>query len=332
MILADKIANLRKKKGWSQEDLSNEVGVSRQAVSKWESATSIPDLNKIIKLSKIFGVSIDYLLNDDLGDDIDEKVIAEEFINYETEENIETISMETANQYIDFTKKTAYKVAMGVAMCIISPVVLIILSGLTTPEAGHIVSESLAVGVGLTIMLMINAVSVAYFVICAAGSRKYAFIKNEPIELAYGVKGMVEKSKQNYEEIHSRKLVIGIVLCILSPIPVVIMSIADDNDMLSLIGVAIGIAIVAVGVFSIVSTSIIYKGFKQLLEEGDYIRKTKARNKKNNQFREIYWSVVLAIYLIWSFAFTAWGISWIIWPVAAILYEVFDKIFYSIKK
>ena len=65
MILAEKIAALRKKNGWSQEDLAMELNVSRQSVSKWESAASIPDLDKILQLSRIFGVSTDYLLKDD---------------------------------------------------------------------------------------------------------------------------------------------------------------------------------------------------------------------------------------------------------------------------
>ena len=62
MILADKIIELRKKNGWSQEELAEKVGVSRQSVSKWEGALSVPDLDKILLMSQIFGVSTDYLL------------------------------------------------------------------------------------------------------------------------------------------------------------------------------------------------------------------------------------------------------------------------------
>ena len=54
MILADKIIALRKKNGWSQEDLAEKLGVSRQSISKWEGAQSIPDMNKILKLSEVF--------------------------------------------------------------------------------------------------------------------------------------------------------------------------------------------------------------------------------------------------------------------------------------
>ena len=65
MILADKIIDLRKKNGWSQEELAEKLGVTRQSNSKYEGAQSVPDLDKIIKLSEIFGVTTDYLLRDD---------------------------------------------------------------------------------------------------------------------------------------------------------------------------------------------------------------------------------------------------------------------------
>lgn len=66
MILADKIIDLRKKAGWSQEELAQQLGVSRQSVSKWEGAQSIPDIDKILQMSRIFGVSTDYLLKDEI--------------------------------------------------------------------------------------------------------------------------------------------------------------------------------------------------------------------------------------------------------------------------
>ena len=62
MTLAEKITLLRRQRGWSQEDLAERMGVSRQSVSKWESAQSIPDINRILELSRIFEVSTDYLL------------------------------------------------------------------------------------------------------------------------------------------------------------------------------------------------------------------------------------------------------------------------------
>ena len=62
MILADKIINERKRNAWSQEELADKLGVSRQAVSKWESAQSVPDIQRVIQMAQLFGVSTDYLL------------------------------------------------------------------------------------------------------------------------------------------------------------------------------------------------------------------------------------------------------------------------------
>ena len=88
MILADKIIDLRKKNGWSQEELAEQLGVSRQSVSKWESAQSIPDMGRIVQMSELFGVSTDYLLKDSM-----EKVEASEVTEEAAEEGVRTVSM-----------------------------------------------------------------------------------------------------------------------------------------------------------------------------------------------------------------------------------------------
>lgn len=71
MKLSDKIIGLRKYNGMSQEDLAEKLDVSRQAISRWESGTAMPDANNILQLSKLFGVTTDYLLNDDYQSDND---------------------------------------------------------------------------------------------------------------------------------------------------------------------------------------------------------------------------------------------------------------------
>ena len=71
MKLCDKIKQLRKANGWSQEDLAERLDVSRQAISRWEGATAQPDAANILQLSKLFGVTTDYLLNDEYESDND---------------------------------------------------------------------------------------------------------------------------------------------------------------------------------------------------------------------------------------------------------------------
>ena len=85
MTIADRIQSLRKQRGMSQEELADAVGVSRQAVSKWESEQATPDLDKVVIMSDIFEVTTDYLLkgiepvrtpdHKTMSDVIDQKVL-----------------------------------------------------------------------------------------------------------------------------------------------------------------------------------------------------------------------------------------------------------------
>lgn len=65
MSFADKLIQLRKAKGLSQEDLADSLGVSRQAISRWEQGNTFPDLLNLQKIMKVFGVSADYLICDE---------------------------------------------------------------------------------------------------------------------------------------------------------------------------------------------------------------------------------------------------------------------------
>ena len=65
MTFGEKIQKLRKESGLSQEELSYQLGVSRQAISKWERDSGYPETEKIVRMSKIFDVTLDYLLNEE---------------------------------------------------------------------------------------------------------------------------------------------------------------------------------------------------------------------------------------------------------------------------
>lgn len=323
MILADKITDLRKKNGWSQEELANQLGVSRQAVSKWESASSIPDLDKIVKMSIIFGVSTDYLLKDSLEERRDTEEILEcntAELGMDDEKGIRMISMETANVYLDLLRNISSRIALGVSLCILSPIMLIGLTGVSDKKEGMILSAEAAVGIGMTILLLMVAVAVAVFIIYGRKIEIYDFLEKEPIELAYGVKGLVEKEKLGYEAVHSRKLVLGIVLCILSAVPIMVLAVSDNNEMLTILGVNLCLILVSIGVYLLVSTGIVYGGFQKLLEEGDYTRSQKIENKRNDVIGKIYWCSATAIYLGWSFITMEWEKTWIVWPIAGVFY------------
>ena len=321
MILADKIIENRKKNGWSQEELADKLGVSRQSVSKWEGAQAVPDMKKIIQMSEVFGVSTDYLLRDD----IEEPKLPETApVDNGLEETVREVSMEEANAFLEHNEKAASRISTGVMMCILSPVILILLAGLA--EAGKIsMNETVAEMGGTMIVLVMVAAAVAMFLMTGMRGKQYDYLENIDIDTAYGVSGMAKERRAQYAEKHSRLLIVGIMLCIVAAIPMLILSMSgysNNTDVLPIIGVDAMLVTIAVGVKMIVLTCIRNEGYDKLLEEGDYTR----LNKKAGRFDGIYWGIVLAVYLGWSFVTNRWETTWIVWPIAGVLFVVYREI------
>ena len=322
MILADKIIENRKKNGWSQEELADRLGVSRQSVSKWEGAQAVPDMKKILQMSEIFGVSTDYLLRDD----IEEVKLPEEAapIDNGLEETVREVSMEEASAFLEHNARAARSISTGVMMCILSPVILILLAGLA--EADKIsMNEGIAEMGGTVILLIIIAAAVAIFLMAGMHGKQYDYLENIDIETAYGVSGMAKERRAQYAETHNRLLIVGIMLCIVAAIPLMILSMSNysnNTDVLPVVGVAAMLVMVAIGVKMIVLTCIRHDGYDKLLEEGDYTR----LNKKAGKYDGIYWGIALAVYLGWSFITNRWESTWIVWPVAGVLFMAYREI------
>lgn len=316
MILADKIMELRKKNGWSQEELAEKIGVSRQSISKWESAQSVPDLNKILLLSKVFEVSTDYLLKDEIGEDECTNEIAEKGFQPKY-----YISMEQANEFLKLKQLTAPRIALGVALCILSPVILILLSGATeTGFFSHVFTEESAVMFGLIILISLVATAVFLFITSGSKTQEYEFLDKEVIETAYGVDGMVRAEQKRYRNTYVKNCAVGVCLCILSVVPLFMMLMFTENDFLGCLGVCMLLCMVALGVYVLVRNGIIWESYEKLLQEGEYSKISKRNNKRNEHIGAIYWAIVTAVYLAYSFITFDWHRTWIVWPVAGVLF------------
>ena len=219
MIMADKIIELRKKNGWSQEELAYRLNVSRQAVSKWEGAQSIPDLDRVIAMADLFGVTTDYLLKDELGES--ETVYAEgsEVILDGSVEAIRRVSMAEANDYLSLNEKASDRISLGVLICILSPIPVILLSLAGETRRIPLNGDQGAI-LGCIILLMMVAFAVFLFVQNGMMLSKYSYLEEEFIDTEYGVTGMVKERKQEYEHTHMMWMTIGIILCVLSSIPI----------------------------------------------------------------------------------------------------------------
>lgn len=316
MILAEKIIKLRKQQGWSQEDLAMHMGVSRQSVSKWESMASIPDLDKIVKLSELFGVSTDYLLKDEVDDEPAPELFIEEQNN---DFRKRKVTLAEANEFMELRDRAAVRIATGVAMCIFSPVLLIMMGGYA--ETGKIaISENMAGGFGAAILLVIVAFAVMLFITSGTKLKKYEYIETELLDLEYGIAGIVEKKKEDYSGTYKVSVALGVGLCILSVVPLFVTMAFTEADHVMVTMVGLLLTLVAIGVFMIVRSLMINETYEQLLEEGDHTQEKKIEAKKNNNLATAYWCCALAIFLLWSFLSGDWHITWVVWPVAGILF------------
>lgn len=303
MILADKIIEERKKNGWSQEELANKLGVSRQAVSKWESAGSIPDLQIILQMSELFGVTTDYLLKDE---------IEEEPLNEYVETKTIKVSMEEANQYLDMKSRGSRIVANATSLCILSPVPLIVLGTMT--------EDHILIGFSLVLLLVLVAIAVYLFVNYGLHESHMQHLEKESFETEYGVSGMVRERREQYEPTFTRNIAIGVVLCILSVIPTIMAGVMEVEDYMSGISVGLLLIIVSIGVNILIRAGMIKSSYDTLLQEGEYTIEEKHLKKKTDAFSGAYWCLIVAIYLGWSFWTNNWKFTWIIWPVAGVLY------------
>lgn len=317
MILADKIIQLRKKSGWSQEELAAQMGVSRQSVSKWESGQSIPDLDKILKLSALFNVSTDFLLKDELSD---APVAVDQAP--EADAAVRTVSMEEADAFLTLQAQAAPKIALAVSLCILSPMLLIYLGALSDVEGGYRVSEAVAMAVGLPVLLLVVVGAVALFLRYGRPLERYDYLDKEAIELAYGVEGVVRKRHGAMVKRHTTRLIVGTALCILAAVPLFVSAVFEEQGALMgpVYGLLATLAMVAVGVYLLVETCTLNGGYQRLLEEGDYTRAKKEESKRNGPLLMIFWGVTTGIYLFWSFWTDDWERTWLVWPVAGVLF------------
>ena len=313
MIFADKLIALRKKAGWSQEELAEQLGVTRQSVSKWEGAQSVPDIDKILQMSRLFGVTIDYLLKDDQSEP--------EYTPDDEVSPLPRVTLAQANDYLAKTQANAPKLALATALCIISPIPLLALG--TLREAGLFgIRDDLAGGIGIIALLVIIAVAVAIFMQCSASVRAYEFLQEQAIETEYGVTGLAKERRDAFAPQYDKANIIGTVLCVLSAVPMFAAMMAGASFLVSA-SICLVLVLVACGVYAFVRVGTVQGAMDQLLEEGDYTRPNKAIKSRINALTAAYWLVVVAIFLWYTFGPYGNGqpqYSWFIWAIAGVLY------------
>lgn len=226
------------------------------------------------------------------------------------------ISLEEAKEYLAAEAKSGLMIAFGVLLCILS-------------VDGVMISEFAKMNevVGIAVMFALIAVAVGIFVYNGVLHAKWDYVKKEACQIDLTTANFVRTEKDRYASTHALRLTVGIVLCVVCWLPTVMLDFANLEEL----GGAMLFVIVGLGVFAIVYTCNVNGSFDNLLnvnadgtvsskygKNGDveYINDTAAL------VMNLYWPVITSAYLIWSFVTFEWWRTWIIWPVAAIIFGV----------
>lgn len=322
MILAEKILTLRKNNGWSQEELAEKMHVSRQSISKWESAASIPDINRILQLAELFGVTTDYLLKDEL----EEEVYTER--SSHTDSGLRKVGLKDAEGFLAASRTYTKRIALGVSLCILSPVPLILMAGASDSiPAMFPVKEDVSGGIGTALLLLVIACAVALFISSSMKMEPFSYLEKEEFELEYGVTGIITEKRKEYFPYYTRGLIIGVILLILAAAPLIISGGIGSHEMVYISFTALLFIIAAAAVHILVRVAMTKSGYDKLLSEGEYTPARKHREKRSERLGAIYWPIIVAVYLVWSFTTMNWRLTWIVWPVAALIFTAISAFF-----
>ena len=303
MKLEEKIVRLRKERGWSQEELADRLDVSRQSVSKWEMGTSVPELDKIIAMGELFSVSLDYLLKEDAP------------VTETPPDDRVRVERDTVDAYLALAPAAYARIALAVSLCILSPVLLLFLLSFSLDELSSL-SETAAVAWGVTVLLALVAFAVVIFIRYGMELTPYEYLKKKKLSLDEKTIAFLKGKQAEMRKKHAYGIGIGVGICVLSAVPLVATIASSDKTILQ--AVCLLLVACAVGVYLIVRFACALGVYDTLLSEGEYSDERKGRNEDG--IAGIYWSVVTAAYLGISFTTSAWGITWVVWPCAAILY------------
>ena len=317
MTFSEKISALRKQKGWSQEELAEKLMVTRQAVSKWESAQSMPDLDKLVQLSEALGVSTDYLLKDEQALSAPVPATAEQTVKPRH------VTQEEARRYLQLQTAAIPKTTLGVALCVWSPIALIGLPVLrSTLNWGF--PEEICSGIGLCVLLVMVAAGVALLLTASGKLREFEYLEREPIETDNGAREQALSMQREVLPICAKRNTIGVVLCILSVLPLfALMCVPGVPDGYYSLAVCALLLLVGIACLLLVRTGSMRGAVDKLLEQGDYTRENKAKSRFVGAVSAAYWLVVTAAFLFYTFGPNGNGqpqYSWFIWAIAGVLY------------
>lgn len=290
MSFGEKLQMLRKQRGLSQEMLAEKLNVSRQSVSKWENDDTYPEMDKMISLSQLFDVTLDYLVKENNKEDI---VIETDKKYYVTTQKIE--------DYKRRKVKTGRNIALAVALIISS------LSGYFIAEYYQLES------IGNFVFLIIVGFAVAFIIFNAIESEKFSELEKKEITMSFNDLECVKEEYLHFKTQFGIGVAGGVCLIIFS---VALITLLDDGGFMEMISLVQLFLCVAVAVFGFIYLGVKDSVYRFLVNNKEFIDE---KEKENHSLYGLTMPLAAMIYLVLGFTANLWHPGWIVFPVAAIL-------------
>ena len=306
MALANNIAQHRKRRGWSQEELAHRLSVSRQSVSKWESGQSTPDLSRVVELTQLFNTTTDELLGN---------VTANEPLV----ENGFTMDMPLATQYMHYKVASSVESTRGAVLCVGSPIVLFIT--LTMASLGVLgMSSSVAVSIGVVALLLCIVVAVRHFIVAANTESPIPRVAHSGFNVDASCRQDIQAKQKEYLPHYQRQISLGVAFFILSPVPVILIAVFSGQQAMILLALPILLILINLGLVRVIPASTRMEAYRFLLAGGDLDAGKSESTKRAEKLGAFYWPLLVAVYLGWSLTTMNWGVTWAMFPAGAALF------------
>ena len=242
-------------------------------------------------------------------------------------DNRRCLSIEEIKKYIRAYNVKSILIAIGVFLCIISPIF---------PIIGDMIGITFIENIMVAVMLAVIAIAVGFFVLSGIMLKQFDDIKYKQCRVDYQSASYIQNECDHMRTIHSLCLSIGVALCVMSVIPPIIID-ALNFEILDDLGGAGVLCFVGIGVFLIVYQANASKAYKVLLSlnnpdtiAGNYAKPANKSveyiNPTATAIMSVYWSTVSCIYLSISFLTFYWHITWVIWPIAGVIYALLKNV------
>lgn len=241
------------------------------------------------------------------------------------------VDREEAEAFIEMSRRTSIWVSFGVMLCILSPCALIYIGTLQDYSKNGI-SDGMIVLFGLIPLLLLVAIAVVMFCWNGMKMEKYEYMKKENFQMDAAFKEVLKQRQEQEKPKATLKLIIGILLCIFSVMPLLVVGAMFDDDLYAVYALIFLLVMVSVSIWFFIAGGSTVNSLKILLQEEEFSREGKKSQKLMDVIGGIYWPIATVIYLGWSFWTMDWGFTWIVWPIAGILYGVIASICNIVQK